>query len=66
MIEGDSWAGEKIEQSKLEKLSGKPMSLAFYLISTYSYDPTLDEQVQQLYELMQAIKGRNGDDQESS
>ncbi|KAJ6445543.1 hypothetical protein O9K51_00304 [Purpureocillium lavendulum] len=40
-IEGDSWAGEKIEQGKLEKMS--------------------EEQIQQLYELMQAIQKHRTD-----
>ncbi|KAH0498721.1 hypothetical protein TgHK011_005960 [Trichoderma gracile] len=44
-IEGESWVGEKIDQSKLQKMS--------------------DEQIQQLYELMQAIqKHHNGEDAE--
>ncbi|KAL6896267.1 ACN9 domain-containing protein [Trichoderma longibrachiatum] len=44
-IEGESWVGEKIDQSKLQKMS--------------------DEQIQQLYELMQAIKNHhNGEDAE--
>ncbi|POR35399.1 Acetate non-utilizing protein 9 [Tolypocladium paradoxum] len=38
-IEGDSWAGDKIEQGKLAKMS--------------------DEQIHQLYELMQAIQTRH-------
>ncbi|KAL3961600.1 hypothetical protein ACCO45_003123 [Purpureocillium lilacinum] len=40
-IEGDAWAGEKIEQGKLEKMS--------------------EEQIQQLYELMQAIQKHRGE-----
>ncbi|KAL6858637.1 ACN9 domain-containing protein [Trichoderma novae-zelandiae] len=44
-IEGESWVGEKIDQSKLQKMN--------------------DEQIQQLYELMQAIqKHHNGEDAE--
>ncbi|PHH91139.1 hypothetical protein CDD83_1568 [Cordyceps sp. RAO-2017] len=41
-VEGDSWVGDKLDQSKLQKMS--------------------DEQIHQLYELMQAIKNHsNGD-----
>ncbi|ODA76645.1 hypothetical protein RJ55_07916 [Drechmeria coniospora] len=35
-IEGDSWAGDKLEEGKLQKMS--------------------DEQIHQLYELMQAVR----------
>lgn len=37
-IEGDSWQGEKMDKSKVEKMS--------------------DEQIAQMYELMQAIRKR--------
>ncbi|RJE18134.1 acetate non-utilizing protein 9 [Aspergillus sclerotialis] len=40
-LEGDSWAGEKLDKAKLDKMS--------------------DQQLGQLYELMNTIKGMNGD-----
>ncbi|KAG6170750.1 hypothetical protein E4U11_001813 [Claviceps purpurea] len=40
-IEGDSWIGQKVDETKLQKMS--------------------DEQIQQLYDLMQAIKNRGED-----
>ncbi|VUC20290.1 unnamed protein product [Clonostachys rosea] len=48
-IEGDSWKGQKIDETKLAKMS--------------------DEQIQQLYELLQAIqkhKGIPGDEEPQS
>uniref|UniRef100_A0A8H7NCE8 Succinate dehydrogenase assembly factor 3 n=1 Tax=Bionectria ochroleuca TaxID=29856 RepID=A0A8H7NCE8_BIOOC len=48
-IEGDSWKGQKIDETKLAKMS--------------------DEQIQQLYELLQAIqkhKGVPGDEEPQS
>ncbi|CAH0047894.1 unnamed protein product [Clonostachys solani] len=48
-IEGDSWKGQKIDETKLAKMS--------------------DEQIQQLYELLQAIqkhKGGPGDEEPES
>ncbi|EPS33891.1 Succinate dehydrogenase assembly factor 3 [Penicillium oxalicum] len=43
-LEGDSWVGEKIDKSKLDKLS--------------------DQQVGQLFELMEAIKNPNSEEGE--
>ena len=70
-IEGESWVGEKIDQSKLQKMSGKPLShiisqpqMPLSWAEQLSVSPT-DEQIQQLYELMQAIKKHhNGEDAE--
>ncbi|GFG12965.1 acetate non-utilizing protein 9, mitochondrial [Aspergillus udagawae] len=43
-LEGDAWVGEKLDKSKLEKMS--------------------DQQIGQLYELMQAIKNPDGEGKE--
>ncbi|PLB55661.1 ACN9-domain-containing protein [Aspergillus steynii IBT 23096] len=43
-LEGDSWAGEKLDKAKLDKMS--------------------DQQLGQLYELMQAIRNRDGEGEE--
>lgn len=65
-VEGESWVGEKIDQGKLQKLSGKsfcPTNLV-ECGGSFMYN-LLDEQIQQLYELMQAIqKHRTGEEAE--
>ncbi|KAI3401541.1 hypothetical protein diail_10142, partial [Diaporthe ilicicola] len=61
-IEGDSWVGEKLDPGKVEKMSGA-------LLRDLQWAPRFDlwcftdlaitdQQVGQLYELMQAIKKR--------
>jgi hypothetical protein len=67
-LEGDAWVGEKLDKSKLEKMSG-----GFYLynpifrvwsILTVSVLVSVDQQIGQLYELMQAIKNPDGEGKE--
>ncbi|KAL4940821.1 hypothetical protein BDV06DRAFT_13374 [Aspergillus oleicola] len=43
-LEGDAWKGEKLDKSKLDKMS--------------------DQQLGQLYELMQTIQNKNGGEEE--
>lgn len=73
-VEGESWLGEKIDQAKVEKLSGKTSRRTFgYFLSLFVDNLTLttitEQQVGQLYELMMAIKSRReggeGEGQES-
>lgn len=63
-VEGDSWMGEKLEREKVEKLSGmSPTSDACVRPSDAVVADLLvhpDEQVAQLYELLQAIRNREG------
>ena len=66
-IEGDSWAGEKIEQGKLEKMSGEfPGSQTTHrgrrrASADVCPGSCVEEQIQQLYELMQAIQKHRTD-----
>ena len=54
-IEGDTWKGEKMEKDKVDKMSGWcSLSLATASLQYWSYP--LDQQIGQLYELMQAIR----------
>ena len=54
-IEGDTWKGEKIEKNKVDKMSGWcSLLLATASLQYWSY--SLDQQIGQLYELMQAIR----------
>jgi len=62
-LEGDSWIGEQMDVGKIDKMSGmipkaaNPRSLAHDL---------KDQQLGQLYELMQAIRKKQLEDGESS
>ncbi|MCJ1357452.1 MAG: acetate non-utilizing protein 9 [Icmadophila ericetorum] len=62
-IEGDSWLGEKIDSGKIDKMSGTP---DFVLCTTTSPGSQfmLDQQLGQLYELMQAIQKKQREDDE--
>jgi hypothetical protein len=51
-IEGDSWRGSKFDKSKLDKMSGEHFRRLFFVCA----NDCVDEQIVQLYELMQAIK----------
>lgn len=53
-IEGDSWRGEKLDKGKIDKMSGK---YAVLNVRIYSCS-LIDQQLGQLYELMQAIKSK--------
>ncbi|TQS33684.1 hypothetical protein Golomagni_05960 [Golovinomyces magnicellulatus] len=54
-VEGDSWVGAKIDETKLSKLSD------FARLCKYT-DRYQDEQVHQLYELHQSIKNQGNDE----
>lgn len=59
-LEGDNWAGEKLDKSKLDKMSGTldgASAQAFGLANTV----TTDQQLGQLFELMQAIRNNDGE-----
>jgi hypothetical protein len=63
-IEGDQWVGDKLDEQKLSKMSGECDQLLYCRPVTKSMK---DEQIHQLYELMQAIqnRGKEGGEQES-
>jgi hypothetical protein len=58
-IEGNSWRGEKLDKGKIDKMSGKYFILNVRL---YSYS-LLDQQLGQLYELMQEIQSKGRKDE---
>lgn len=66
-IEGDSWVGEKLDPGKIEKMSGMLSSeglvrLEISNVLTGRLPIVADQQIGQLYELLQAIKkGESGD-----
>lgn len=62
-VEGDSWRGEKLDTDKIDKMSGMSFS-AVYLIRLLNF-PVLDQQLGQLYELMQAIQKKGREDPHS-
>ena len=53
-VEGDAWKGEKLDKGKIDKMSGTIRSIED-TGSTVAYDRS-DQQLGQLYELMQAIQ----------
>lgn len=66
-IEGDAWVGEKLDQSKIQKMSGLlPLQLGLYA-SRYglTVGGNQDEQLAQLYELMKSIQKRGEEDDQS-
>ncbi|CAI7675854.1 unnamed protein product [Penicillium pancosmium] len=60
-LEGDNWTGEKLDKSKLDKLSGRDpiMSLAIFGLDLLM--DMIDQQLGQLFELMQAIRSPEND-----
>lgn len=65
-LEGDTWRGEKLDSGKIEKMSG--MCPIDHVCSSESMALTAvtDQQLGQLYELMQTIQkgeGEGGDEQ---
>jgi hypothetical protein len=60
-IEGDSWRGGKFDKAKLDKMSGKDVIFSFCCLIVLN--DCIDEQIVQLYELMQAIK-KQGEENE--
>lgn len=62
-IEGDSWRGEKIDKGKIDKMSGPLLDPSFCILTK---SKITDQQLGQLYELMQAIQKKgHGDDDDS-
>lgn len=62
-IEGDSWVGDKLDEGKLSKMSGElPVELCTGRVADFD----IDEQIAQLYELMQAIQKRGQDGESKS
>ena len=61
-LEGNSWHGEKIDKQKIDKMSGM-LGVPSYISDLLK--TTIDQQIGQLYELLQEIKkrGRQGDDE---
>lgn len=57
-LEGDSWIGEKMDIGKIDKMSG------MYLDHTVKGNTNIfvDQQLGQMYELMQAIQKRDLED----
>ena len=58
-IEGDAWRGEKLDKGKIDKMSGIIRSSG--LLSQILIGDA-DQQLGQLYELMQAIQKRDQDE----
>lgn len=56
-IEGDSWLGEKLDGGKIDKMSGMNLRFCLSLVKNTLISFT-DQQLGQLYELMQAIQKR--------
>ena len=59
-LEGDSWIGERMDVGKIEKMSGE-----FWLkvaAGAVMADRNADQQLGQMYELMQAIRKRELED----
>lgn len=54
-VEGASWRGLKLEEGKVQKMSGKQVSKEPGIIAD---GVPSDQQIGQLYELMQAIKNK--------
>ena len=52
-LEGDSWKGEKLDKAKFDKMSGKALRPTEHAMV---FNDRIDQQVGQLYELMQAIQ----------
>jgi hypothetical protein len=55
-LEGDNWAGEKLDKSKLDKLNGMAHGGHWNVLEVLTCHRPPDQQIGQLFELMQAIK----------
>ena len=71
-LEGDAWAGDKLDKAKVDKMSGEFLFLLFpgYGLVKLNADiicgcTPKDQQLGQLYELMQTIKKNNEGDGEN-
>ena len=54
-LEGDTWRGEKLDSTKIDKMSGM-YPLSTWLSAKGRLTATTDQQLGQLYELMQTIQ----------
>lgn len=57
-IEGDSWLGEKLDGGKIDRMSGTNLGFYWPRSEQHSNNFSPDQQLGQLYELMQAIQKR--------
>jgi hypothetical protein len=55
-LEGDSWLGERMDVGKIEKMSGRQFN--YLRGGVQEADAFKDQQLGQMYELMQAIRKR--------
>lgn len=61
-LEGDNWTGEKLDKSKLDKLSGTVLVVLERGMRALSANSIMtDQQLGQLFELMQAIRNPEND-----
>ena len=63
-IEGDQWVGEKMDAGKIDKMSGAWYNLSYFGVCG-SLVPA-DQQLGQLYELMQAIQKQQKEDEDEN
>lgn len=56
LLEGDNWRDQKLDKAKLDKMSGAFIRFPGYNLSRDILTYATDQQVGQLYELMQAIR----------
>lgn len=70
-LEGDSWIGEKLDKGKLDKMSGAFSSIflpalchSMGMLTANGILARLDQQLGQLYELMQTIRNKDGEGNE--
>lgn len=55
-IEGNAWRGEKLDKGKIDKMSGTVQSSIWLFLGLMG---GIDQQLGQLYELMQTIQKRD-------
>jgi hypothetical protein len=58
-LEGDSWIGERMDVGKIDKMSGTLFTIVEMNIKANYFE---DQQLGQLYELMQAIRKKQLED----
>jgi hypothetical protein len=61
-LEGDSWIGEKMDLGKIDKMSGEWCWVLWVCRVQVVTDWCIDQQLGQMYELMQAIRKRELDE----
>jgi hypothetical protein len=69
-LEGDTWRGEKMDKTKVDKMSGTFVTFAPWRHlspngSVLTATATSDQQISQLYELMKAIRQQELDEIEA-